>query len=273
MAVRLIGLPTSQGRPSVISGGGGGSPPAADFQETFGSYSSTANMIADPRGIYSTGEDVLTAQMALDKTVGYTAYGLTQSMRYDWPDRTSEGTTNGLDGYCGDYTIGRNLTLPSTQTNLYIELVMKTDSFFKTLAPAGWNCHSAAAYKLIFGRTDVSRFNFVPGIFGETGSYTLGYPGNEEPADYPLTDFPSNPFDGNWHKYGMHFKMGSGNGICSIIQDGTMVKQLLNTTTSGSDIYGIALGRNMNQGPAAPQSLWWGCVSAWYTSTPSWAQD
>lgn len=267
MAVRLVGLPTSQGRPAVpdVGGGGGGSPPAADFQETFGSYSSTANMLADPRGIYSVAEDVNTAQMALDTTIGYSAYGLTQSMRYDFPDRTGEGGS-GNTGRCSDYTIGRNLTLPSTQTEIWTECVMKTDPAFTTLAPSGWSCTTAAAYKFWFGRTDVSRFQAVIGIFGS--EYTSGYPGNEEPSDDPMT---WTPFDGLWHVYRTHWKLGSGTGVCTLMVDGTIVKQFTGVTPTASDIYGLALGRNMNQGPAQLSSVYWGCISVWLAgNNPGW---
>lgn len=250
-------------QPSVVVNSGGGVTPW--LTEDFSTYSSTANMLADPRGIYSVAEDVNTADMALDTSVGYAGYSLTQSMRYDWPDRTGEGGS-GTTGRCSDDTIGRNLSLPSSTTEIWVELVFKTDSFFKTLAPSGWGCTSAAAYKTLFGRTNVSRFNIVMGIFGETADYTWGYPGNEEPADYALT---WTPFDGNWHVYRMHMKVGSGTGIATLMVDGTIVKQLTGITTSASSIYGIALGRNMNQGPGAVQSEWWGSVKV-YNADPSW---
>lgn len=245
------------------SGSGGG--PAPFLLEDFSTYSNTANWIADPRGIYSTTEDVNTSMMVLDTSVGCTPVGTSQTGRYDWPNRTSEGTTNGLDGYCGDDTIGRNLNLPSHVTELWCSLYWKTDSFFTTVAPSGWNCHSAAAYKLLFLRTDVSRYNLVLGIFGTSYTWSAG-PGNQEPADYPLT---WTPFDGSWHYYQMHCKIGSGsNGICNLAVDG-VVKQTNTGLSQGgaSYIYGIATGRNMNQGPGAVQSEWWGQIAA-YTSDP-----
>ena len=34
-------------------------------------------------------------------------------------------------------------------------------------------------------------------------------------------------------------------------------------------LYGVALGRNINQGPDHLQSLWWGRIRAWDTN-PGW---
>lgn len=237
--------------------------------EDFSTYTSTANMLADPRGIYSTAEDVLTAQMALDQTVGYSAAGLTQSLRYTFPDRTGEGGS-GNTGRCSDYTIGRNISLPSHVTELWMETVMKTDSFWKTLAPGGWGCTTAAAYKFDFGRTDVSRYQLVLGIFGETADYTFGYPGNEEPADWPMSGPPAfTPFDGNWHVYRWHMKNGSGTGINTFAVDGVTIRSQVGITTSNTYIYGIALGRNMNQGPAGSENIWWGSIKL-YKTDPGW---
>lgn len=247
-------------------GGGGGSPPASDLAENFNTYTSTANMLSDPRGIYSVGEDVNTSMMVYDTSVGYPSYGLTKSMRYDWPDRTSEGHPTSTTGYCGDDTIGRNIVLPSTQTDIWVELVHKSDSTFTTLVPGGV-CTSAAAYKTLFGRTNVSRYNIVLGIFGETSDYTWGYPGNEEPADFAMT---WTPFDGNWHVYRMRMTIGNGTGAAILMVDGTIVKSFTNVTTSASSINGIALGRNMNQGPLHTQSEWWGALNVWWTFNPGW---
>jgi len=234
--------------------------------EDFSTYSSTANWIADPRGIYSTAEDVNTAQMVLDTTVGCTPAGTSQTGRYDFPDRSGD-VQGPLTGRCGDYTIGRNLSLPATITEGWFSFYHKSDSFFKTLAPSGWGCNSAAAYKTWFGRTDVSRYNLVLGIFGETADYTWSAgPGNQEPADFPLT---WTPFDGAWHYYQMHCKIGSGsNGICNLAVDGVVKKTNTGLSAGGaSDIYGIAIGRNMNQGPGTVQSEWWGPIAC-YTSDP-----
>jgi hypothetical protein len=247
-------------QPSVVVQGG----LAPYLNEDFSTYSSTANWIADPRGIYSTAEDVNTAMMVLDTSVGCTPIGTSQTGRYDWPDRTGEGGS-GTTGRCSDDTIGRNLNLPAHQTELWVGLYWKTQSSFTTVAPGGWGCTSAAAYKLLFLRTDVSRYNLVLGIFGTSYTWSAG-PGNQEPADYPL-DWT--PFDGNWHYYQMHVKIGSGsNGICNLAVDGVVRKTNTGLSQGGASyIYGIATGRNMNQGPGAPQSEWWGQVAA-YTSDP-----
>lgn len=233
--------------------------------ENFSKYTSTANLLADPRGIYSVAEDVYSAgEINLDQTQGSdTVGGVAQSMRYDFPDRTSEGgSTN--QGRCTDFTIGRNITLPSQVSEAWIEVEVKFDATWVTLAPSSWGCTSAAAYKFILPRTNVSRFQLVVGIFG--GDYTFGYPGNEEPADWPME---WTPFDGKWHTYRMHVKLGSGTGAATLWVDGVKLRDFQGVTPSASDIYGIALGRNVNQGPDHPQSVWWGRIAV-YNTDPGW---
>ena len=246
-----------------ITGGGRGTgssvPPL--LMEDYSTYSSSSNLLADPHGYYSTSEDVDTTQIFLDKGVGFDSSS--QSMRYDFPDRTSEGGS-GTTGRCTDFTIGRNIKFPHTVTEAWVEVVARFGSNFSTVAPSAWGCTSAPAYKFTLPRTDVSRFQLVVGIFG--GDYTFGYPGNEEPADWPMV---WTPFDGNWHVYRMHVKCGSGNAAATLWVDGVLVKDFQNVTTSASDIYGVALGRNVNQGPDHLQSVWWGKVTIW-DQDPQW---
>jgi uncharacterized protein YjdB len=230
--------------------------------EDYSSYTSTSNLLADPRGIYSVGEDIYSpGEIVLDQSVGFGSSH--QSMRYDFPDRTSVGgSTN--QGRCTDFTIGRNISLPSTVSEAWIEIEVKFDSTFVTVAPSSWGCTSAPAYKFILPRTDVSRFQLVVGIFG--GEYTFGYPGNEEPGDWPME---WTPFDGKWHVYRMHVKCGNGSGSATLWVDGVKLRDFQNVTTSASGIYGIAMGRNVNQGPDHPQSVWWGRVAV-YKTNPGW---
>ncbi|HWZ27239.1 MAG TPA: hypothetical protein VNX15_01670, partial [Gemmatimonadales bacterium] len=257
------------GSPKSITGGGGGGGGnvKAVLEENFSEYSSTTNMLADPRGIYSTGEDAATTQMVLDQTVGYDSS--TQSMRFDYPDRTGEGGS-GTTGRCTDYTIGRNINFPSNLTEVWIETVVKFQSGFATVAPSAWGCTSAAAYKMVFGRTPTGRFNLVLGIFGS--DYTFGWPTNQEPSDDPM---PFSPFDGQWHVYRMHFKVSTpagsstSNAACELWVDGVAVKSYTSIVETNAYLYGVAVGRNMNQGPGQAQSMWWGRVTIW-DQDPQW---
>ena len=253
LAAIALAIACGGGSTKSITSGGGGTPL---LEEDFSEYSGTANMLADPRGIYSVTEDVLTTQMALDQSVGYGSSS--KSMRYDFPDRTGDG------GRCTDFTIGRNMKFPSNLTEVWVEVVAKFDNTFTTVAPGAWGCTSAAAYKFILPRTDVSRFQLVAGIFGT--SYTFGYPGNEEPADWAME---WTPFDGQWHTYRLHVKCGNGTGLATLWVDGVKLRDFENVTTTASDIYGLALGRNVNQGPDHLQSMWWGKVTIW-DQDPQW---
>jgi len=162
---------------------------------------------------------------------------------------------------------------------VWVEIVAMFSSNFKTLAPVvnGVDCSgtggSGADYKFIFLRTTgiVGRFNLLAGTGGS--GWTFGYPGGTEGpnsdktpyygnAPYPFS-FAGNPFDGKWHKYWFHAKVGA-NGSASWWLDGVKQPSFPSLDLSGvTSIYGIALGRNINQGPAVPQSVRWGKITVW----------
>jgi len=243
--------------------------------EDFSTYTSTANMLADPRGIYSVGEDLTTGQMVLDQSVGYGSSK--QSMRYDFPDRTGTGGS-GTSGRCTDYTIGRNMTLPSTVTELWVEVAARYQSTWTTLAPSSWGCTSNSDYKFFMARVNgTGRFMLFAGTYG-TG-WQFGYPGNDEgagsdtPGYYGNATYPfsitGSPWDGNWHVYRFHYRVGTG-GAAEWWYDGVKMPSFENVDASaGTSIYGLGLGRNLNQGPGQPQSIWWGRIVV-YKSNPGW---
>jgi len=237
------------GPDSKVSGG----VPTPTLEEDFSTYSSTGNLLADPRGIYSVGEDVYSAgEITLDTTVGYGTS--TKSMRYDFPARP---------GNCTDYSIGRNLTLPSNAGDLYLEIVAKFQNGWTNAAP-GCSGVSNEDYKFVFGRVQTAgRFNVMIGTFNT--QYTVGYPGAEDSFEGGNA---SGLFDGNWHVYHFHMKVGSA-GACKLWVDGVVVKDYGVANMASNLIYGIALGRNINQGPPTAQSLWWGRVRMW-NANPGW---
>lgn len=226
------------------------------LEENFSTYSSTANMLADPRGIYTEGEDSNAAQIVLDTAEGYD--GLTQCMRYDWPDRS---------GVCSDYTIGRNLTLPSAVAEVWIEAVIKFSAVWSTVN-AGCGGISNPDYKFMFGRINgmSSRFETVLGNGGN--AIINGYPSNEE-AD-TVAAVLSDLVDEQWHVFRWHWKVGTGDGVDKMWIDGVLQSDLTAISTgTTTSIYGLGLGRNMNQGPDQTQTLQWGRIRL-YNTNPGW---
>ncbi len=257
------------GNKSITSGGGGGVPP--DMLDDFSTYTSISNYLSDPKGIYSTGEDVGTSQMFLDNSTGYG--GSTQSVRFDFPDRTADTASR-----CADYTIGRNIKLPTAKSELWVEIAAKYSANWTTKAPAAWSCLSNADYKFAAARVDgTGRYMLFAGTYG-TG-WQFGYPGNDEGANssvsgyygnaaYPFTT-TGNPWDGQWHVYRFHYKVGNP-GAAEWWYDGVKMPSFTNVDASGAtDIYGVAIGRNLNQGPGQAQSIWWGRIAIW-GSNPGW---
>jgi hypothetical protein len=282
--------PPSGGTPSVL--------------EDFSTYTSTANLLADPRGLYRLGEDVDTPDIKLDPTVGFG--GSTQSMRYDFPDRTNDPNR------CSDQTRTRWLRVvpqsDASVTHLWAEIYYKFSNGFSIYAPGSWSCTSGPAYKLLFGAVSAmdathqnSRFQIVAG----QGDFDLGWPDLEDAVSlrstnpgYPGTTYPgtlasgaqaivavpgilqpnaTGLFDGNWHQIRIEWKVSSGlnvaDGVARYWFDGVLGfdseaygKPLI---INRGGIYAIPLGANMNQGPGKPQSLWYGKVSI-YTTNPGW---
>jgi uncharacterized protein YjdB len=242
------------------------------FVEDYSSYTGTSNLLADPRGIYSVGEDVYAAgQIVLDPSVGYgTSH---QSMRYDFPDRTSD-----TSGRCGDYTIGRNVVLPSSVTELWVEVAARYATNWTTVAPSSWACLSNSDYKFVAARVNgTGRFMLFAGTYGQ--GWQFGYPGNDEgansdtPGVYGNSVWPfsttGNPWDGLWHVYRFHYKVGNP-GAAEWWYDGVKMPSFQNVDASvATSIYGIAIGRNMNQGPGQAMSIWWGRIAV-YKTNPGW---
>lgn len=249
----LLACGGSASKSITSGGGGGGGGSTPDLVEDFSTYTNTANLLADPRGIYSVGEDLTPGQIVLDTMVGYGTS--TKSMRFDFPTRS---------GDCTDYSIGRNINLPSAQSDVYVEVIAKFQNGWTNAAP-GCSGVSNEDYKFIFGRVlTTGRFNVMVGTYNT--EYTVGYPGGEDSFEGGNV---SGLFDGNWHTYRFHMKVGSS-GACKLWVDGNVVKDYGTVAMAANQIYGIALGRNINQGPPSPQSLWWGKVSIWYSSNPGW---
>lgn len=225
------------------------------LEEDFSTYSSSENMLADPRSIYS-AEDVNTAQIVLDTSDGYN--GLTQCMRYDWPDRS---------GVCSDYVIGRNISFSSLLTEVWVEVVIKLSSAWTTVA-AGCGGVSNPDYKFVFGRVNGISSRFDSRIGNSGNNIINGYPGNEA-ADIVATT-RTDLLDDQWHVFRWHWKIGNGNGISRMWIDGVLESDLTSIDTgTATNIYGLALGRNINQGPDEIQTLKWGQIRV-FNSNPGW---
>ena len=240
------------------------------MSEDFSAYSSTANMLADPLGLYSVVEDNTTSQMALDQSTGVNIDGLNlgQSMRYDY---NAPG--------CSTQSVGRNLTLPSPTSEVWVEVYLKFSPNFTTRNVNG--CSTPPDFKALFGRLTGLNCRIELHVGGASGgtAFAVGGPGCANGVgSYPgQADFGNAGvvWDGQWHRYRFHWKVSpSGTDhIYTWYQDNT----LMFSKTSGwyndgaaAQIYSLALGRNLDQGiPSGTMSLWWGRVRAW-DQNPGW---
>lgn len=232
--------------------------------ENFSTYTSTANFLSDPRNIYSQNEDEDPADIVLDTTVGYGSSD--RSMRFDYQ---ASGATKNSE------TVGRNLTLASAQSELWVEVWAEFSSNFTTV-PTWLNqiLPYNPDFKFVFGRmsSGSGRFEFKEGNSTNT-ELSAGYPGNQEAY---LGDFSMNSkalWDGKWHRYRFHWKVGSGDGVVQVWIDNSLEISHANLTMSDpSDaVYSIALGRNLDPSASQLQHIWWGSVKVWYQgNNPGW---
>jgi uncharacterized protein YjdB len=234
------------------------------LSEDFSMYSSTANLLADPRGIYSTAEDVGTGQLSLDKTAGVPQLGTTQSMRYDY-----------ISPGCSTQTVGRNLVLPTDVQEIWIEVYLKWSSNFSTYAGG---CSTPPAHKLLFGRVSGlnGRWEIEWGNQGPPQSIYWGYPssGGGVQDQFGFDNAPAY-WNNTWYRVRFHFKhsssTSSSDGAFQMWVDNQLMVSRTNININVSaSIYGIALGRNLDQGiNSGTMSLWWGRVQLWNVY-PGW---
>lgn len=232
--------------------------------EDFSTYSSTSDLIANPRGVFKSNEDWNPQKIVLDRSVGYG--GSSRSMRYDFP---ASG--------CGSKTISRGVKpIPSHTRELWLEVVARFAGNFSTLMPSSYNCSYAPQYKFLFGVLPGGggRFDVYAGTFG--WRWDGAYPG--KPGAYTGLKSPfGNGFDGKWHTYRVHWKLSSSpttsDGVYEMWMDGVKVVNGLGIRTDSkgypNEFYVIRLGANINNGPAQAQSVWWGMVRL-YSGNPGW---
>jgi hypothetical protein len=255
---------------------------SAWFTEDYSTYSNQTEYLGNKNGWYVTNEDTdfqqpsnagsIVRNGVIDPSVSYNGH---QTLRYDYYDRT--GNPAGLPNRCTDYTVGRNLKLPSTTKELWLEAYVKFQPGFTTVAPSSWGCGSNPDLKFILARLNGVNDRFILKVGTSGGSWKWGQPpGGEDNFSANLGSYPA--FDGAWHRVRLHFKIAdsstSNNGSVEYWYDNTYLggTKTASTLVGGvlpSNIYGIAMGRNMNQGPGALESLWWGSVQIWNTN-PGW---
>ena len=198
--------------------------------------------------------------VVLDKTVGYGSS--TQSMRFDFYDRSGQADR------CQDNSISRSMRA-GLGKHLWAEVWVKFGTNFKVTAPAAWGCVSAPAYKFILG-----------GATGGNGRFGFTMTEHVWAEDTPdrgpvLFDLPdaTTVRDGQWHRYRVEWKVSSATDVADAKQriwiDNLLAYDSGNIIVNRDDVTVLRLGANMNQGPAALQSVWWSRIRL-FRSNPAW---
>ena len=78
-------------------------------------------------------------------------------------------------------------------------------------------------------------------------------------------------WDGQWHRFRIHVKMGTGDGAMQVWWDDSLVidRQGLNTQSGNNRFMGITFGGNRNQGTDVPMSFFYGPARL-YRNNPGW---
>lgn len=224
--------------------------PEPDVVEDFSTYTSTTNMLSDPRGIYLTFEDFRTNRITLDTSIGYGSSD--RSMRYDYPSGT--GT---------DYTISRSLPIPGGAQEVWVEAIVR---FSPNFSIAGNGQQAGNALKTLH-----------VGVRGVAGRFGLNFEGSSMRAEGPNDDYDdlyisggpsvSSVMDGQWHILRYHVRLGATD-FHEYWVDG-MHRGSQTGRTAASSLVAVALAKNLNKLAPNAQSLWWGKVSVW-TQNPGW---
>lgn len=240
------------------------------MEETFSQYTSTGHFMNDPFDMYVEAEDIKPGQIELDLATG--AGGTGGSMRYDFPDRSNS------DSRCGDYSIGRNFTFPAELQEVWVEVKVRFSREWDTVAPSSWDCGSNPDYKILGGRVRnwdgstnaANRFGLLNGN-GYNRSWEWDDPDYDHTWKAPGGDAI---WDGEWHTIRLWMRTSSAPDVAdagsAVWVDGALLSREVGNVVNRRGIYGLYLGRNLNQGPAGPQSIWWDDIRVW-AAEPAWA--
>jgi len=217
------------------------------------------NASSNPDGAWSAAtEDLNTARMSLIAE-GPTG-GSGKSLRYTYPDNSAAPCHSG-------FSIAIHPQFPQNVAECWVEIYCRFSANFST--NVGALCPAAADLKFVFGRVNGGdRFEMKVGT--QNGLSTASKWPND-PAGVKLVSNPSTVdyFDGEWHRWRMHMKVGAA-GIFKCWFDNTLWRNSINQPiTTATYIYGLALGRNMNEGPLQAQTLDWGIYRV-YNTDPGW---
>lgn len=248
---------------------------------TFEQYGSTDDLRQDCAVFQDCLEDLGLAGpqggIYLDEGVGYSAAGLTKSMRYDWVDQG-----------CTSISRGRGVALPSDREEVWFELVVRWSTNFTSdnpdCPPADWKSYFGQVVPDGSGRFQLKwtrdvRMAAPRGDVDPTSVSVLGNAVNNTSSD-PVkarVRFGLNPadyFDEQWHVIRVHWKAastaGSDDGMMELWVDGVYMGGLADFETNDVSLRALLLGRNKDKGvDSGVESYWLGRLRIW-NQDPGW---
>lgn len=255
----------------------------------FEKYGSTDELRAAEADFLNGVEDLGIENIFLDPSVGFQDGGLSRSMRYDWVDQGASTRS-----------IGRGVLLPEPVDEVWVELALRWSENFTTCHPEDPPCDHKTFFLQVTPDLNYRWSVHFGGGAGEAGpeanvtiaaprGRVIGFPDavawQMYTIPYPRPYTVANQyFDASWHIVRLHVKHSTDvdtyNARMQLWVDGrliydTDVLQSENgapafSTTTGTKVRAILLGRNKDKGlDSGTESMWIGRVRAW-RDNPGW---
>lgn len=221
----------------------------------FSSYASTQSLLADNTN-FMTVEQIGAQHISLETDGGFGSSA--KRMRYNLP----------VAGCNSDFSVGSMMRMPPNAQEVWVEVVSRFAPNFKAAYDGNTGCSYNTGYKYLFLVRNPARWEIQPINRPYSGTVTVGSP---QGVTNTTTTVPFMS-DGQWHTWRWHARYGT-NGVNRMWIDGQLFYDFAGNTGSPSStsmpFYGLALGRNSNNGYSVPTFIDWGRIRI-YTSNPGW---
>ena len=229
--------------------------------------------------------DIASMQAAANMEGAGDAGGLGASRPVTLPTPGPWGGNRALENYFGTIPadwqpqVATNWYFPRTERELWIETWIRFDDNWE-IGPPNPNYPEANGnvdHKTIFIWEENWRrweVKFGPNwndCVASAASHDIFYGYLTFPDSRGKCQADRDVWDGQWHRFRLHVKMGSGDGRMRVWWDDALVidRQGLDTQSGSNRFMGITFGGNRNQGTNQPMSFYYGPARL-YRADPGW---
>jgi len=241
---------------SPVTSGSGNGP---WVEEDFSAYTSTQDWRENGCLNRPHGSDLACqspGRQFLDKSVGYGS--LTQSVRFDFVDQGGNSIM-----------VGFPIELPSPTPEIWIEAYVRFSTNFTVCNPKFPPCD----YKFILAEHTDFRGDWRLKLGGSGVASDPNFHVNANSLEFDLGIKSEPYFDGEWHRFRLHFRQassaGAADGLIETWLDDLKAPSATERNDSKIFMY-LDMGRNKDKGrDSGTESVWWGRVRVW-NANPGW---